>query len=206
MKFKSTKPRVVEAALHAAPTSLNETYERMLSSIDERDRLEALVLLRWVAYAKSPLTLGELAEATIVDRSAEGSVDISNKGGWNDTLRILAGFLTIEHLDKEDRGYRTDWLHGAGPAELNSQSTSAGEWSRDNSKVGLAHYSVLEYLESTHILSDNAKDFHFDREREHGFLAQSCLVYIIHCSSSDAITSIKKDLRLFPLLQYAAQS
>ena len=50
------------------PATLDETYERMLTGIDEIFRDEALTLLRWLAYAQTPPTLMELAEASIIDR------------------------------------------------------------------------------------------------------------------------------------------
>lgn len=62
-KLKSTKPKYIRAALSTIPATLDATYERMLIGIGELYQEEALVLLRWSAYAQSPLSLHELAEA-----------------------------------------------------------------------------------------------------------------------------------------------
>ena len=48
--------------------------------------------------------------------------------------------------------------------------------------------------------------FSFESPKEHRFLAQSYLTYIIHYSRKEEKTSTKQDLILFPLLNYAARS
>jgi ankyrin repeat domain-containing protein 50 len=64
-KSKSTKPSSLKAALSALPKTLDKTYQRMLNNIDENDRPNAFTLIRWLAYAQSPPSLGELAEASM---------------------------------------------------------------------------------------------------------------------------------------------
>lgn len=54
---KSTKPKSIQKALLNLPDTLNETYKRMLMNIPKENQREALLLLQWVTYAKSPLTL-----------------------------------------------------------------------------------------------------------------------------------------------------
>ena len=65
-------------------------------------REEALVLLRWLAYARTPPTLSELAEASIVDPAGQGVVDISNRGGLEDVLEILSGLVTCGKAEDGD--------------------------------------------------------------------------------------------------------
>ena len=83
------------------PTTLDATYERMLTGIEDVYLEEALVLLRWLAYARSPLSLGELAEATIVDTKSDGFVDVDNRGDVKDTLDILSGLVVLEKSSLE---------------------------------------------------------------------------------------------------------
>lgn len=157
----------------------------MLCDIQEVDRSEALVLLRWLAYAKQPLTLCELADATIIDRNDKGLVDLSNRGRWKDTLEILAGLVVI------DEKVFTD--HSVTPV-------------RKDTKVRLAHFTVKEYLESEQILASEVKMFHLSPPREHGIICQSCLIYLTHYSDCAGKTATKEDLSTFPLLEYAASS
>ena len=76
-KSKSTRLPVssLKAALFALPKTLDETYQRMLNIIEDDDRSCALTLLQWLAYAKSPLSLGELAEASVIDPTDDTAAD-----------------------------------------------------------------------------------------------------------------------------------
>ena len=72
-------------------------------------------------------------------------------------------------------------------------------------RIRLAHFSVQEYLESTRILGSNAKIFHLRRNKEEQFLSDCCVAYLLNYASSDRMTRTRKDLKTFPLLQYAAR-
>ena len=91
----------MKAALLFLPATLDATYERMLTGIEETLREEALVLLRWIAYAQSPPSLGELAEARIVYPVGDGKVDVNDRGSLEDTLDILSGLVTVDEMDHE---------------------------------------------------------------------------------------------------------
>ena len=86
----------MEHALRHLPATLDATYERILTSIEDVYREEAIVLLRWLAYAQSPPSLGELAEAAVIDPSGDGFVDTANRGALEDTLEILCGLVTYQ--------------------------------------------------------------------------------------------------------------
>ncbi|KXL45985.1 hypothetical protein M433DRAFT_191387 [Acidomyces richmondensis BFW] len=72
-------------------------------------------------------------------------------------------------------------------------------------KVRLAHFPVKEYLESPRIPNGVARDFHLDPLKDHRFLGQSCIVYLMHYSDSCQKTFTEQDLEAFPLLEYAAK-
>ena len=65
-------------------------------------RKEAIILLQWLAYAQSPPTLSELAEASRIDVASEGSIDVDNRGSFRDTLEILSGLVMCGKADDED--------------------------------------------------------------------------------------------------------
>ncbi|KJX98546.1 ankyrin repeat protein [Zymoseptoria brevis] len=180
-KLKSTKPKYVKDALLSLPSNLDETYERMLTGIEERYREEALTLLRWITYARSPLTLGELAEVTIVNPEGTGSVDFDERGDIEDTLDILTGLVTVTGHDESVHYDRiaTALVH-------------------KGTKIRLAHFTVQEYLESKRIIDSKARNFYLEYSACHRFLAHSCLTYMEHYSASD-----QRDKRNFPVLSYA---
>ena len=185
----------------------------MLTRIEEIYWKEALILLRWLAYAETPLSLSELAEATIVDPENDTSVDVDNRGNTEDILDILSGLIVLEKPILEQY---IDSQH-----LVNSQHSETGGLSHVDSDleiprlgrrivrdvtVRLAHFSVKEYLESERIIESVAQYFHLDMAREQRFLAHSCLAYITHYSRSEEKSMSEHDLIVFPLLAYSAHS
>ena len=83
----------IKKALLALPSTLDETYERMLCGIEDMYRDEALTIFRWLVYARSPPSIGELAEAAIIEPRGDGVVDIDSRGAVEDLLGILAGLI-----------------------------------------------------------------------------------------------------------------
>nr|OQO23823.1 hypothetical protein B0A51_08145 [Rachicladosporium sp. CCFEE 5018] len=200
---KCTRPSSLRAALFALPKDLDETYQRMLDNINRADRSNALTLLRWLAYAQSPLSLLELAEASIIDPTdnlaADGLVDTDDRGNWADTLNILAGFVTIDGGLEEEVDHGIDYVGAFGMMRASRQI-------EESTRVRLAHLSVKEYLESSRILASDARYFQLDPLREHRYLTHSCLVYLTHYSASSLKISTERDLAAFPLLLYAAKT
>lgn len=62
----STKAKVREA-LNSLPTGLDETYSRILMSLDQYQGKQALRALKWLIFSERPLELAELAEAVAID-------------------------------------------------------------------------------------------------------------------------------------------
>jgi hypothetical protein len=218
------KPKHVKRALLDLPSSLDETYERMLVSIDEMLRPEARTLLLWLAYAQLPPTLEELSEASIIDPTGGGKVEVDNRGGIMDALEILAGLVVCgravdnDEVDDDNRSYdgidENTYDYGFRDGEDRHECeesnivppTLLGHTIDKNSRVRLAHFSVKEYLESKRIVQSNASYFFTESGAAHRFLAQSCLTYIMHYSNSSEKTSSTADLNRFPLLMYTAKS
>ncbi len=221
-KLKSAKPAYVKAALANIPKTLDETYERVLLGIEEVYRDEALVLLRWLAYSKRPLTLAELAEATIIDPIAD-DLDFDNRGEIEDTFRILSGLITTEEAPRGSGSAESDsedeYVDSVFYNFRNNLSVTGGGWSRGKipkyededdedgsggnlaqsdiavtgkTRVRLAHFSVKEFLESKRILQTDVRSFHLEDSREHHILAQSCLTYLIMGYSSSRQKSYSK--------------
>ena len=204
-KLKSTRPSHVREALSNLPETLDETYERMLTRIEKISRKDALVL-RWLTYAHFPLTLGELAETRVIDLEGDGSVDVDDRGGLEDLLAILSGLVTIEGIDNVHGEMEASRFMSVDSEESNTDVTNPVRRVETDAKVRFAHFSVKEYLESERILQSDAKTYYMESAREHTFLAQSCLTYLMQYSCNLEKTSTRQDLTEFPLLKYAARS
>jgi ankyrin repeat protein len=206
----SYKPKYVRQVLRALSPNMDETYTRMLTRIKNIYFKEALTLLRWLAYARSPPNLGELVDAAITDPAEESSIDTSERGGLRDVMNILAGLVMFEEDYTVDTGSRletgvtTNDTLTAGPDQGSTMFHS--QRLTPDTRVRLAHFSIKEYLESERILGSKAHRFHLDSTSGQMFLAQSCLTYLRYYSVSSEKTSTTQDFETFPLLKYAAQS
>jgi hypothetical protein len=196
----------------------------MLTSINISDRVHALVLLRWLTYSFEPLTLEQLAEASIINpaedgSSSFGSIDRDKKGHWEDTLHILTGLVVSVKEDQKDctgmantqRDHESVQGHGSSKIDRDTMiDDGVGELHLDQrasktTKVRLAHFSVKEYLQSSRVTRGAARDFHLVPGREHSFLTQSCLAYLASYSRRSRKQYSNEDLDRSPLVVYAAQ-
>ncbi|KAF2232143.1 hypothetical protein EV356DRAFT_257150 [Viridothelium virens] len=201
-KLPSTKPKYIIETLRTLPMTLDETYARILTGIAPMFHSEACTLLRWLAYARSPPSLAELAEAAIIDPFVENSIDSDNRGDFEDTMNILSGLVTIVG-SSNDIEVNDDTASDV--VDVKDDGTHNYQPLKPDTRVQLAHFSVKEFLESGRMPEKEAMVFHLEPALGHHFLTQSCLKYILYYSSSNK-TSSKWDLETFPLLQYAAMS
>jgi ankyrin repeat protein len=165
----------VEHLLKTLPTTLDETYARMLERIGPAERGDALTLLRWLAYSMRPVTLAELQTAVIV-RPEDDEVDIGDEGGLGDSLNILSGLVVFSEcvIDSSTKEDGDPSQHGM-TAEVDNLTPGT--------LIRLAHFSVKEYLESTRIFGSSVSFFGLKSGVCHRFLSQSCLTYLMHYSS-----------------------
>jgi ankyrin repeat protein len=181
-QLKSTKRKFIEDVLNNLPKTLDETYQRMLTNIEDRYVGDALNLLRWIAFSNRPFSLAELNAATGITLSDDGEdeIELANDEDLESPLTILQGLVVIAYDGLDDVFDPVD-------------------------QVRLAHFSVQEYLTSDRILSGPAKHFHLCKASCEDHVEQSCLAYLIHYSRSKAKTgSLPRDKVAFPLLIHAA--
>jgi hypothetical protein len=200
----------VRQALDALPATLDDTYTRILLDIEEMYHDHALTLLRWLAYARSPPTLGELVDAAVTEPCHESSIDADNRGGLEDTLNILSGLVMVEDskdADTEDHSKSKSSTSDASTTDHDQADVAShSRHLTSDTRVRLAHFSVKEYLESRRILQSGAGQFYLESAAGHRALSQSCLTYLRYYSISPEKTLTKQDLETFPLLRYAARS
>ena len=153
------KPVTLHRALRTLPRTLNETYERILKNVKEDQLEDVLKMLRWLTYAKRPLTLGELAEAVAISVDDIPVFDPENR---------LRHPVDSFHLCSTLVGLTLVNLHG--DAEHNPV----------HCVVRLAHYSVQEYLLSNSGVSDSRISLSFERSTAQAYIGKACLTYLFY--------------------------
>ena len=148
---KCLRPAAVRKTLSTLPSTLDETYERILLNIDELYKQEAQLALTWLVASRRVLTVEELAEAVSIETDSEGLFDPSNRLFEPNTIcSVLSGLVSIV------------------------QSHTP----RGSADIRLAHFSVEEYLVSDRLAQSRASDFHISFETSHIRLAAASLIYL----------------------------
>jgi ankyrin repeat domain-containing protein 50 len=184
----------IRKALKNLPATLDETYERILGTIDDEDSQQiARRSLIWLAFSERSLYLKELAEAAVIDTQFSDPERLPDP---RYILELLGSLVTIS-------------LKGT-PSD-DDQDDCSEESPRNNHKdvpgevIRLAHFSVKEYLVSKRIRLSKASIFGVEDVDVHRFIAEICLLYILHYDQSGSKTISPKDLEIFPILQYACE-
>ena len=71
------------------PQGLDETYDRILLGIKEKDHSYAKIFLQWLCFAVCPLTLRELATTTAVDLPAKNGPEYNSDHELQDIKDVL---------------------------------------------------------------------------------------------------------------------
>lgn len=64
---KYLKVDLLRKALKSLPKTLDDTYARIVLSIDEEYTQDALKVLQWLAFSARPVRIEEVAEVVAVD-------------------------------------------------------------------------------------------------------------------------------------------
>ena len=118
----------------------------MLVRIEEMDRTDALIALRWLTFDHRPLTLSEIADASVVDSIGEDVVESDNRGGVEDVLELLSDLIIVNGSSDNTK---TDNNEPIGSSSDSSGDFLTAEFYKNVSekiRVRLAHFSVKEYL------------------------------------------------------------
>ncbi|KAG2413226.1 hypothetical protein HFD88_002415 [Aspergillus terreus] len=124
----------LDECLRTLPRDLDETYERILCSIDNDYIEDVRRVLTVLCYARRPVTVEELIDAHAVDLSEPPRLDRDGRSYEQDDLvDICLGLIEIASAEDDD-----------------GQPTLI---------VRIAHFSVQEYLQSDRILRQNPRIF-----------------------------------------------
>ncbi|GFF23322.1 NACHT nucleoside triphosphatase [Aspergillus udagawae] len=168
----------LDKCLHTLPRDLDETYERILCSVDDDYREDVRRVLAVLCISTRPLTIDELVDAHAVDLSEP------------------------PHLRRDGRSYARDDLIDIclGLVEIAATEDNNG---KSILTARIAHFSVQEYLQSDRILQQKAKCFAIRSAPANTEMARICLVYLMEPALSGEILDERK-LTEYPLAPFAA--
>ena len=175
-------------ALRTLPKDLDDTYARILESIDNNQHGEHVAtIIQWLAYSRRPMSLAEISEVLTVDLKADPQFDEERRlVEPRDILRLCSSLVTLVPKRK-----LTNYIP---PYE------SPEEW-----VLQLAHFSVREYLESSRVHDGPAKKFAIQEKSANTLIAESCIIYLFQLFKLTWLEkrSESKVFKEYPLTEYA---
>ncbi|EFR02841.1 ankyrin repeat domain-containing protein 29 [Nannizzia gypsea CBS 118893] len=199
LKRCKTKALLIKT-LDSLPKTLDGTYERILQSIPENYQDYARRALWWLVEARRPLSSEEVAEAAILDADDDTPFDPEGRffNPQDDILEILGSLVSVAQREHDVTGMD----------DGNDSRVTATTVNEGFVELRLSHFSVKEYLISTHPLNCQnplVVKFYVDKSLVTSFILRSCLQYVTHYIDSDCRVGTKDDIDEFPLLLYVCE-
>ena len=159
------RPSDIKRVLAGLPTTLDETYERLLAEMSKHDAEEGLSILGWMVFGGRPLTLQEVAEAAVI-RPGDGPVDPDDRlFDATEVLRICRSLISVS-----------------------SQSVYMyGDRSVRDIMI-FSHYSIQEYL-----LSGRSEAFSSWSRSAHRYIGDCCLSSLLQLSEPELTAQSVED-------------
>ena len=115
----SLSPAMLRIELKRMPETIEQTYDRILQNVTSRYKPFVQSALHWLAFAKRPLLLQELAEAAVLQpRSGNFDLELYRLFDENLILALCGTLVTASTV--EFPGHGSDdwlsekrWIHGA---------------------------------------------------------------------------------------------
>ncbi|KAK0507602.1 hypothetical protein JMJ35_010125 [Cladonia borealis] len=171
----------VRKALRSLPITLDDTYTRILLSINEAYFQYVFKILQWLTYSARPLELKELAEVVAIDLDESPRFDPERRFPEPQDILVLCSSLI-------------SW----------GNKTLKDIYSESNKTiVKFAHLSIREYLVSERILQGSANHYSIQEINASTSISNDCLAYLLELSRLQPSTS--QFLAEMPLAEYAAK-
>ena len=180
----------VREALDSLPKSLDDTYNRILSSIDDENREDVLRILQWLCFSARPVRLDQMVEVLAVEVGQLLQLNpVRRLRNLQDIVALCPTLLCIARrsLDYWER-QREFGENVLGREEVE--------------EIKLAHLSVKEYLVSGRIRAGPTSIFDISEKSANLSIAVTCLVYLLHFDVLDLTPDAPVE---FPLIVYAAE-
>jgi hypothetical protein len=177
----------LKKALKELPTTLDETYERILCTINDTDSEYAMGILRWLAFSSRPLSVEELAEVVAINVERETVFDRDEVlEDPMEVLNICMGLVSVAMTKAREPNRHLGTI---------------------TQTVTLAHYSVQEYLVSPSICQGRAARYSMRPAACHGYIAKGSIGYLLQYEKGmfDRFESAESLQQVYTLAQYSAQ-
>lgn len=176
-------------AFRSLPKDLDDTYARILQSIeDDGNGHHVAKLMQWLAYSARPMSITEIAEVITVDAEDDPLADVERRlEDPYDMLTICSSLVTTVRQQAT-----WDFLNPSGDEEV----------------LQFAHFSILEYLESSRIRNGPTEKFAIQYIRANTLIAESCITYLLQFDllqtdlKNFSVPQIKME---YPLVKYASR-
>lgn len=141
--------------LNTLPKTLDDTYERIISKIDEEYEDDALRIFEWLCYSERPMRLVEMAEVLAIDLTSDAGFRPERRlRDPHDILAICSSLISV---------------------------TAAAE----NPELRLAHFSVKEYLISDRLRKTSMHRYQITPSYANLSMVKTCLTYLLYFKSSN---------------------
>ncbi|KAL5344963.1 hypothetical protein ACLOAV_009916 [Pseudogymnoascus australis] len=177
----------LKKALKELPTTLDETYERILCTINDADSEYAMKILQWLAFSSRPLSVEELGEVVAINVERKTAFDRDEVlEDPMEVLNICMGLVSVVMTEAREPNRR-----------LGTTIQT----------VTLAHYSVQEYLLSPSICQGRAARYSMRPAACHGYIAKGSIGYLLQYEKGllDRFESASSLQQFYTLAQYAAE-
>ncbi|RMZ92142.1 hypothetical protein DV736_g628, partial [Chaetothyriales sp. CBS 134916] len=175
----------LDECLQSLPQTLDETYERILCSINKVYIEDTRRILTLLCFSSRPLTVQELGDGVAVDFREPVHLNLQRRlHNADDFRKLCPGLIDID-------------------TKPNNDSDRGIEIQRNVQTLRIAHFSVQEYLESDRIKQQKASSFALESRLGHTQIARICLIYLLEPKLSSGPLNQTK-LKEFPLAHYAA--
>jgi hypothetical protein len=146
---------MLRKSLASLPQTLDQTYDRILTAIVEEDSAYAMRMLQWLTFSERPLTVEEIAEVVAIDVTRDPAFDSDEiLEDPLEALNICSSLVVV----------------------TTREATNSKPVRR---VIGLAHYSVQEYLVSDRIRQGQAKQYSMSKTECHSAITKGSLMYLL---------------------------
>lgn len=193
----------LKTQLKTLPKTLEETYDQILLRIEESHRQSALKILQWLAFAAMPVTIEAAAEVLAVDLGTEPRYDPDFRLFDPRDVMILCSSLVTKVTVSAEGVREILWTRNVPYLEVYDFFEIEDS---EHEIIRLAHLSVKDYLVSDRITLSKAHQFAIDARLANTFIAQTCLVYLLHSAFGSGYCDEDGILKLtteWPLYRYA---
>ena len=179
-------PFQVKQKLKDLPSNLYDAYDRILRHIDPECVEIARLVFQWVAVAKKPLSIRQLATAIAL-----------NSGEWEGTLES-AEILALRFED----AYRC-----CEPLVYNRNNHQSTRW-KDYNTIEFVHQSAKDYLMGEHLQNNhNLSHYHVSKGVTNAQVLKKCWIFLsLGGFASDEHRFITPTIPQNTFLSYASDS